>query len=157
MRNYYYGLVSMKADMNKVDYICDDERSFEIPKVYFNGTGEENDETVFSWGDESVLVVKDKQVIKYTESVFSKILLKDEDGKTDWLDGRIADILGVDIDDAEDVCISKEYQIEEYDFEKSIKRRYKVVLDETLDIDGDDIREIKNFIGTENKNGYSRL
>ncbi len=150
MGNYYDGKVSMKPDMSKMDYICEDEYSFEVPEVYFESTGEENEKNVFDWNSDSILVVKNKRVIKYTDTIFSKILLKDTKGKTEWLDGRIANILGVDVDDAEDIRESKEYRIEEYDLEKSQKRIYKVVLDETVDMSDIDICEIKRIIEEKN-------
>lgn len=149
MGNYYDGKVSMKPDMSKMDYICEDEYSFEVPEVYFESTGEENEKNVFDRNSDSILVVKNKRVIKYTDTIFSKMLLKNEDGKTEWLDGRIANILGIDIDEAEDIRELKEYQIEEYDLKKSQKRRYKVILDETVDMSDIDICKIKRIIDDE--------
>lgn len=152
MSNYYNGLVSMKAEMKKADYICEEERSFEVPAVYYEGGGDENEETVFSWDTDSIFVVKNQKVIKYTKSTFSEMLIRDENGQTSWLDGRIANILGVNVNDSEDTRVSNEYRIEEYDLQKSIKRRYKVVLEESLDMDEQDLYKIKSIINKENNN-----
>lgn len=151
---YYNGLVPMKPEMKNVDLVCeDDECSFEVPEVYFEGTSETHEqESMFNCDTDSVLVHKGKRIVKYTESTFFEILLIDEKDETNWLDGRLANILGADVNDVEEVRPTNEYRIEEYDLEKSLKRRYKVILEETLDIDEYEQCNIEKILKEENSN-----
>ncbi len=153
MGNYYYdGKVSMKPDMNKFDCICEEEGTFEIPGVRFIGEGDIYDEEIFSWTTDTMLVARKTNLIKYTASTFSEMFITNERGETNWIDGRLANILGVDICDADAFRTKREHCIIEYDLEKSQKRIYKVVLDKTLDMSDIEICEIKRIIDDEKNN-----
>lgn len=155
MINYYQGMVAMKVDADTLDLICEDELSFEVQGVYYecmNEESEDDDATALDWKMDSVLVVRNKQVVKYMKSTFSELLLKDDNGEYDWVDGRVARILGVGTDDADDVRAANEYRIEEYDLENSLKRRYKVVLEGTYNMGEYELKEIKEIADKGNNN-----
>lgn len=149
---YYNGLVPMKPEMEKLDYICEGECSFKVPKIYFDGAGETCTDSMFNWETDSVIVIKGSRVIKYAATTFSEVLLKAEKDESVWLNGGLADILGADVNDVEEVRPTNEYRIEEYDLEKSLKRRYKVILEETLDIDEYEQCNIEKILKEENSN-----
>lgn len=152
MSNYYNGKVSMKPDMNKFDCVSEDGCIFKIPEVYFSEAGEIHEEDAYNWDVSFLTVVKDTSVVKYTTSNFSEMLIEDDYGVPSWIQGRMANMLGVDVCDADAFRENKEFKIEEFDLEKSIKRRYKVILEETSDMNEFDFREVKSIINDENDN-----
>ena len=109
-------------------------------------------QTKVSFYTYTLFVVKKSKLIKYTTSISSELLIKDEYGESRWIDGRLANVLGVDIYDADSSRTTKEYRIVEYDLEKSQKRKYKVILDETVDMNENDICEVKRIINDEKNN-----
>ena len=127
---YYEGVVPMKPEMKKKDFVSDDEFSYQMPKTYFWCAGEVYDQaTAFTWSDDSLLVVKDNCVVKYSESKFHDVLVVDEEGKKGWLENREAELYGFTNENIEDNIERKRYVVEEYDLEKLEKRTYQVVLE----------------------------
>ena len=127
---YYEGVVPMKPEMKKKDFVSDDEFSYQMPRTYFWCAGEVYDQaTAFTWSDDSLLVVKDNCVVKYTESKFQDVLVVDEEEKKGWLENREAALYGFTNENIEDNIERKRYVVEEYDLEKLEKRKYQVVLE----------------------------
>jgi hypothetical protein len=152
MSNYYNGSVPMKPEMEKKDFVCEDDVCYQVPQVYFGCTGEVyNNTSAFDWNDEFVLVVRGNIILKYTESTFCETLVKDPDGEKNWMNGPIAELSGYDGEDVEDVIERKLYTIEEFDFDKFEKRRYKVVFEETLSIDDSDYCTLKHYVNDESE------
>lgn len=150
-KSYCYGLVPMKPEIEKIDLINDDDCAIEIPKIHFEfhiDTDEE--QSAHNWYLNSVFVSKDNCVVKYTEATASEILLEDEDGKTVWLNGKEAEIIGIDIEGFIDIRERKDYKIEMYDIDKSEKRRYKVILEETSNMNDYDYYTLENLLTEDN-------
>ncbi len=152
---FYDGMVAMKPEMENKDFGCDPydyEYSYKVPKVGFECAGEVYDaKTTFAWSDESVTIVKDKCILKYTESKFCEVLVTDVNDEKHWLENRMADICGFGDEDVEDCVERKRYTVEEYDLDKSEKRTYEVVLKETRKLDYSDDYFIERALKIENK------
>ena len=159
MNNYYEGMVSMKPEMEARHFFSGDcDFTYQIPKVYFECVGEvENFEDEnplklgFDWRGDSMVVVKDNRAVRYTEYDYYELLMADLDGKTEWKDGRLVDIIGWDLDQAKDIRKAKSYMIEEYDWNSSLKRRYKVILEETSKLEAYDNGYLKKIIDENSK------
>ena len=149
-RCFYTGLVPMMPIMEKRDFVgefYDYNMSYQMPEVYFECEGEVADsESAFEWNNDSLVVVKDNCIVKFTDSKFCDVLVKDAEGKSEWLECRLADIYGLDEEDVEDFVARKRYTIEEYDLEKREKRRYQVVLEETIKMDHADEYYVQDII-----------
>ena len=147
---YYNGLVSMKPEMEKKDFLADPYDygfSYQVPKVCFECEGEIYDsQSVFEWNDDSLMVIKDNCIVKYTKSNFRDVLVRDTDGKKHWLENMIADIYGFGDEDVEASIERKQYTIAEYDLDKSEKRIYEVILKETVKLDHGDERYIQEML-----------
>ena len=136
----YGGKVLMKPDVEErnenlidgEDYI-EDAYPFSMPKVYLEGHGERYyPQTLFDWDDDSVVIVRDKMVIRYTSSSFFELLAKDENGNIIWVDGRNAPYEGCWKGEyLKEVRPVTEYTINEYNMETGEEKRYKMVLEET--------------------------
>ena len=131
--NYYEGFIPMNANIEKTEFTAEDDTfSYQVPNVYLECCGEICDSmSAFDWIDDSIFVVKDNRIVQYTERNASDILMTDMNGQKDWVPGHVADIMGMDVDGTEDKRSVKEYFIEEYDFNKCERRKYKVILEET--------------------------
>ena len=148
--NYSYGIVPVKPKMEKVDFVCEDTYSFNVPKLYFEGSSEiHEDNSEFDWNSNSILVIDKKNVVRYTEVTSYEVLLTDTNGRTDWIDGGLADMLGVDIEGYEDIRIAKKYWIDKFDLEKSEKSTYKVTLQETSSMSDSDYNTIAKLLEKE--------
>lgn len=149
----YGGKLLMKAEKNNInpedDYMDDYESyPFEEPKVYLDGTRETYyPQYSFSWGDDSVVLVRDTTVIEYTKSSFTELLAKDKDGNIIWVDGRSAPYSdcwdGEYLDETRD---GQEFKVTLYDIKTSQKKRYKMVLDETTEFESWDYRRLADFV-----------
>lgn len=152
MSSYCYGgQVEMKPVVEENvggDFMQDEGYPYAIPKVYLDGCGEVyNRQYCFNWDDDSVVMVRDKHVLRYTHSSFVELLAKNEEGNIVWMDGRNApysDCWGGQYLNEERGAI--EYRIEEYDLEQSEKKIYKVLLEETSKMDEDDRFRLKDFV-----------
>ncbi|MBO5908489.1 MAG: hypothetical protein J6Q67_01715, partial [Clostridia bacterium] len=76
--------------------------------MYFECQGEtEHSQLAFDWRGDSVIMVKDSRAVRYTEFNHYELLMTDLDGRTNWVEGRLADIMGWDIADAIDTRTAK--------------------------------------------------
>ena len=147
IRNYYEGSVPMKAEVEKKDFMSEDEFCYQMPKMYFECTGEVYDsQSVFQWSDDSLIVMKDNYIVKYTESKFRDVLVKDVNGESAWMGCRLADVCGFTDQDVEDSIERKRYVVEEYDLDKAEKRTYSVILKRTAGMSDTDQREVQRLI-----------
>lgn len=148
-----YGVVPMIPEMEKAYMECsdDDNSLFKVPQIYFEGRRDICEgKPAYNWDLDSVLIIKDKCVVKYTESTTYEVLIKDDKGKTEWIDGKVAEIWGADIENYEDIRVSKKYYVERYDLEKAEKSKYKVTLEETSNMNDYDYYNLTNLLGEEN-------
>ena len=177
--NSYEGLVGMKPEIEKSHFFSgDDGFTYKAPLVYFECQGDiehfrkedyeyEDDAIVakdhciesdidplqvaFDWRGDSVIVAKDNRVVRYTEFDYYELLMTDLEGQIDWVDGRLADIMGWDLKYASDIRTAKGYWIEEFDWNKMEKKKYKVILDETSKLGKYDAGYLKSVIDRDSK------
>lgn len=149
----YGGRLLMKVEKNNKNLNDDYEDiynsyPFKEPKVYLDGTCEDYFPQIpFSWGDDSVVLVRDKRVIEYTRSSFTELLAKDKDGNMIWVDGRTAPYEGCwDGEYLNETRGGKEYTVTEYDMETAQKKKYKMILDKTTEFDSWDYRRLTDFV-----------
>ena len=141
MENWYEGCVSMRPEMTKSEFYSGDSNfTYKLPKIHFECGGENDlDNKAFGWSRDSIVLIKDRRTVKYTEFISKELLVTDENGENVWIDGTAADIMGLDAGCIADFRDIVGRWIEEYDWDKSEKRRYKLVLEETSQIDNNDI------------------
>ena len=93
----YGGYIRMNPEVEEEtrDPMFDGGYPYSIPKVYLDGVGESYfPQWCFNWDNDSVVVVRDKHVVKYTKSVYLELLAKNEAGEIVWMDGRTAPYSG---------------------------------------------------------------
>ena len=150
------GSVRIKPEKEKMDFVCEDEDegvSLEVPRIYYEGVRDVDEEdSCFSWTTDSVAVVRGNHILKYTESTTYEVHMKGDRGESVWLNGAVAAIQGIDVDGRDDIRVSKEYWVEEYDLEKSEKRKYSVSLASISAMDKCDFYNIKSFLNDEAAN-----
>lgn len=145
----YGGYIRMNPEVEEEtrDPMFDGGYPYSIPKVYLDGVGESYfPQWCFNWDNDSVVVVRDKHVVKYTKSVYLELLAKNEDGEIVWMDGRCApyencwggEYLNEDRS-------AYEYTITEYDLDGLKKRKYKVVLEEEECLDNWDLHLLSEY------------
>ena len=144
--NYCSCSVPFIPEMKKADFITENEgiNSFKLPEVYYDGYSDTSDESMFDCNVDSVLIKRDKHFAEFAEISCFNVLVKDENGDSNWLDGVAAKILGVPANQVIEVREEKEYRVVAYDIEKNLKRVYKVMPVETLEIDGLDYHKFMN-------------
>ena len=145
---YYCGTVPMIPELERIDLISDDDEvcDFKVPTIYYEGLSDTcEEEPVYDWLMDSVMLVKNQYVVKFTESTTNEVLLKDVNGEREWVDGQEARLWAVDIENREDVRVAKEYIVEMYDLEKGEKKRGKVVFDEPSPMDEYELSKIEKF------------
>ena len=119
-----------------------------IPKVFLDGVVTNYyPQNAFSWSEDSVVVVRDKLVLKYMRSSFTELLAKNEKGEVIWMDGRNAPYStcwgGEYLDEEREAY---EYTVEEYNLETFKRKKYKVVLEEDDVIDNGDLHSLYRFL-----------
>ena len=146
----YGGSTRMVPEVETEDFdsMFDEGYPHKMPTVYLDGWGEVyNRQHCFNWDDDSVVIVRDKRVVKYTRSRFVELLAKNESGDIVWMDGRSAPYsdcwAGEYLNENRG---AQEYTIEEYDLETFTKRRYKMVLDEETKLDASDYHSLSAFL-----------
>ena len=145
--NFYEGSVPMIPDMEKKDFVGEDDFVYQMPTVCFECVGQVYDpKSVFEWGEDSVVVIKGNRIVKYTESKFFDALVRNVDGNAVWLEGRAADVLGYFEEDVEDRKERTTYKVEEFDCNKAEKRVYQVVLKESSHLDPDEYHWLSWYI-----------
>ena len=152
MSSYHYGgQVEMKPVVEENvgnDFMEDEGYPYAIPKVYLEGYTEQYyPQVVFDWSNDSVVLVRDKRVLRYTRSSFVELLAKDEEGNIVWMDGRNAPYSdcwsGEYLDEERGAT---EYSIEEYNLEQSEKKIYKMILEKTSKMTNHDRSCLKDFV-----------
>lgn len=150
---YYGGSIRMnpEPEMLNRDPMIEGGYPNEVPKVYLEGHGEEYfPQYCFDWNDDSVVLVRDKHVLKYTRSSFVELLAKNEAGEIVWMDGRTAPYSGCwDGEYLNEDRGAQEYTVEEYDFGTYTKKKYKMVLVEEDLFDNRDLGSISEFLDEE--------
>ena len=144
----YFGTVPMVPELAKIDFFSgdDDVTSLDVPTMYFDGWRDlYAEEPEYDWILDSVIMIKDHHVTKFTESTCNEMLLECEDGESRWISGVTAQAVAADITEREGIRVLKEYFVEVYDFEKGEKKRGKVVFEEPSPMDEYDLREFGKF------------
>lgn len=160
----YGGKLLMKAENNNKnkndDYMYDyASYPFDEPKVYLDATCEDYyPQVLFSWSDDSVVLVRGANVIEYTKSNFAELLAKDKEGNIIWVDGRTAPY--EDCWDGEylnETRGAQEFKVTLYNIETLQKKRYKMVLDETTELDAWDFRRLSEFVDADTLGSHSLI
>ena len=150
------GSVQLRVEEKERDYedFGYDRYPFPFPKVFLDGITESYyPQFDFSWGKDSVVVVRDGEVDIFSKSDFTELHAIDENGKECWMDGRSAPY--------EDCWGGKylperrpgqEYTITSYNTKTGQKKTYRVVLEEVTDMDETDARIIQPFIKDDPQN-----
>lgn len=151
----YDGLVQMQPNFENGEFFSgDDDFTYQVPRVYFECLGEINDsQSVFDWNDASVITFKDNCAVKYTESTYCEFLMPCENGEKNWFIGQYEFLGEEDLKYASEIRPVKSYMIEEFDWSKSEKRRYKVILEETSKLEEYDEAYLKRVIDSDIKSG----
>ena len=162
MSSVYYGgslRMNPEPEMLDRDPMFEEGYPHKVPKVYLEGHGEAYfPQYCFDWDDDSVVLVRDKHVLKYTRSSFVELLAKNEEGEIVWMDGRRAPYSdcweGEYLDEYRGAC---EYTIEEYNLETLTKRKCKVVLDEETEFDIRDYRSLSDFVDADKLSSHFEI
>ena len=162
MSNYgFIGLLRMNPDFEDKKYFPGvmEEKGRSIPKVFLYGGAEvHNREYDLNWDDDSVIISKDKYVVKYTRSNFLEILAKNESGDNVWMDCRNESFTGhCDIENLRERRKVQEHTIEEYDVVTKKKRKYKVSLVEETDFDLSDYLELSHYVDEDKLGSYFEI
>lgn len=149
----YEGMVGMKPEFkNRHFFSGDDDFTYQIPKVYFECMGEcDHSDLAFDYRDDSVMMLKGDRIVRYTERNCYEILMTNLNGRTEWVNGGLAECLGWDVEYIKDIRPTTIYWVEEFDLSKSEKKRYKVVLESTSKLEDFDARQIKKIIENNNE------
>lgn len=157
---FYDGKILMRPDeANGNTNEWDFGYPHEVPKVYLYGSGEAyNPQHLFSWNDDSVVLARDKHVVKYTRSLFYELLAKNENGEVVWMNGRNAPHSdcwkGEYLDKVRE---AHDFTIEEYDLETKKKRKYKVSLEEESEVDSWDYDRLSRFVDVDKLGSYFEI
>ena len=144
---FYQGVVPMRPEVEKSDFVGDDELTYQMPRIGFDCAGEVYEsESAFAWHEDSLFMMKENRIVKFTEYNSHNVLLTDLDGQTNWVEGRLADCMGFLVEDTDEVQNTRSYWIEEYDLDKLEKRKYKVTLDSSSAIEWQDEYSIKQLL-----------
>ena len=148
---FYAGWVEMKPKFEESE--CYDFMEYEgypyaIPNVYLDGCGEEYYlPDGRGWEDDSIVWVRGGKVVQYTKSKFLETRARGDNDECIWLDARrVSDQSDFAVEYLNEYREANEYRIEEYDLEKSEKKKYKVLLEETSSMDESDRFRLKNFV-----------
>lgn len=147
----YGGKLRMKVDEYHNEATDLEEYPRDIPKVYIDARCEDYyPQVLFSWGDDSVAVVRDASIVEYTKSAHFELLAEDENGNIIWVDGRTAPYEGCWGGKylGEYRC-AQTYSVVEYDLESLEKRTYKVIPETTSEFDWRDVDRIMELYGEE--------
>ena len=157
---FYGGSIRMnpEPEMLNRDPMLEEGYPYKIPRVYLDGVGESYfPQWCFNWDDDSVVVARDKHVVKYTRSAYMELLAKNETGEFVWMDGRSAPYstcwAGEYFDEDR---AAYEYTITEYDLNELKKRKYKVVLEEENCLNNWDLDSLSKF-GVEEVGGHFEI
>ena len=148
IRNTYEAMVQMKPKMENYHFFTgDDDFTYQVPRVYFECKGDINHSPLaFDWKDDSVITFKDNCAVRYTEHNSYEMLMVDDEGVGTWVDGKLVDIMCWDVKNTKEVRPVKSYMIEEFDWNKNEKRRYKVILETSSKLEEYDEMYLKKTI-----------
>lgn len=134
---WYDGYVPMTPEMEKRELFSEDnDFTCKVPKVVYKCNGETNtDCEAFEWSTNSVIVAGGGRAIEYVEDTFYELLMTDLDGSTYWENGRYSDLMACEVNNAKKIRKVENCCIDEYDFNKMEKRRYRLVLEDVLPIE----------------------
>lgn len=149
----YGGSVILKPEVEKenVDPMFDEGYPFKMPKVLLEGCGEDyHPQYDFSWADDSVIITRENQIMKYTKSSFTELLAENEKGEIVWIDGRNAPYS--DCWDGKYLGERRgatKYQVEVFDLNTSHKTTYELAESKTEDFSEWDKHCICEYAGPE--------
>lgn len=147
----YGGKLRMKVDEDHSETTNLEEYPRDIPKVYIDAHREDYyPQVLFSWGDDSVAVVRDTSIVEYTQSSHFELQAEDENGNIIWVDGKTAPYEGCWGGKylGEYRC-AQTYSVVEYDLNSLVKKTYKVIADATSEFDWRDVDRIMELYGEE--------
>lgn len=157
----FTGMVRMNPGVENKKYfpVLMEEYTRSIPKVFLLDGGEiRNHQYGFTWNDDSVIVAKDKHVVKYTHSTFLELLAKNDAGEIDWMDCRNVPFSGHwDVKYFNESRKAQEHTIEEYDLETKKKRKYKVSLSEEAEFDLWDYLLLSKYVDADKLGSYFEI
>ena len=143
--NYMKRVLMKPAEEENKNEIHDEGYPFSYPKVYLEGFYEDSTDFLMSFDAESIIFVRGKRVVQYTDFSFQEALGKDENGHEAWLGG--GEYSPTKEEDCPETRVVHEYRIDEYDIDKMEKKRYKVVLEEVLPINVYDSAMLEELVG----------
>ena len=148
MSSYCYGGDVQMIPNRIVNPNNENDYPFVVPTVFLEGICEEYmPQYDYSWCRDSVVVIRKNIVTRYNTSCFTELLAEDESGNIVWIDGRDAPYpdcwKGKYLGERRS---GMEITVEEFDIEKSEKRKYKVTLAETTPLNNWDIQRLSNYI-----------
>ena len=79
--------------------------------------------------------------------------MQDENGEKNWFVGKYEFLTEEDLKYISEIRPIKSYTIEEFDWNKSEKRRYKVILEETSKLEDYEEGYLKEVINRDSKSG----
>jgi hypothetical protein len=150
---YYSGSVVLKPEVEKetIDSMYEEGYPFKMPKVLLDGCGEEYcPQYDFTWADDSVVLVRENNIVKYTQSHSTELLAENEKGEIVWIDGRSAPYS--DCWDGKYLGERREatkYKVEVFDINTSKKITYNVTESKTEEFTECDKYDLVNYAGPE--------
>ena len=147
----YGGKLRMKVDEYNNEVMDMEEYPLKVPKVYIDASREDYyPQVLFSWGNDSVAIVRVECIMEYTQSSHFELQAEDENGAIIWVDGRTAPYEGCWGGKylGEYRC-AQTYSVVEYDLASLVKKTYKVVPEATLEFDWWDVDRIMELYGEE--------
>ena len=118
----FFGTVKCVLDKSK-DNEQENEYPLKTPVVFLRGEGEETSpNTMFSWLNDQVILRREGKIYKYNRREYTQFLMKDERGKSVWVDPH--DLRG----DAEDWRDAEKFDVTVYDLETMTKQTFECVL-----------------------------
>lgn len=134
---WYDGYVPMTPKMEEREFFSgNDDFTCKVPKIVYKCDGETNtDHEAFEWSTNSIIIAKDGRAIEYVEETHYELLMTDLEDRTLWAPGPLADCMGWDVENVKEIRKIEKRYIDEFDFNKMEKRRYRLVLEEVLPIE----------------------
>ena len=156
---WYDGYVPMTPKMEEREFFSgDDDFTCKVPKIVYKCDGETNtDHEAFEWSTNSVIVAGGSRIIEYVEDTFYELLMTDLEDRTLWAPGPLADCMGWDVENVKEIRKIEKRYIDEFDFNKMEKRRYRLVLEGISEIDDCDRGVMEDILGEDivNCDGYT--
>ena len=117
----FLGTVKCVLDKSK-DKEQTNEYPLKTPVVFLRGEGEETSPNpMFSWLNDQVILRREGKIYKYNRREYTQFLMKDESGKSVWVDPH--DLRG----EAEDWRDAEKFDVTVYDLETMTKQMFECV------------------------------